>query len=119
VIARRVRDELPFIATEDVLMAAVNRGGDRQDLHERLRRHSLEAARRVKEEGASNDLFERIEGDPAFSSVRAELPAFRAPERFAGRAAAQVAEFLAAEVDPLLERHRGLIQPAGERDVRV
>lgn len=119
VIARRVRDELPFIATEDLLMGAVKRGGDRQELHERIRRHSIEAARRVKEEGAPNDLFERIEGDDAFEAMRADLGAFKSPERFAGRAKDQVAEFLAAEVDPLLVRHRALLEAAGERDVRV
>jgi adenylosuccinate lyase len=119
VIARRVRDELPFIATEDLLMMAVKGGGDRQELHERIRRHSIEAARRVKEDGAPNDLFERIESDAAFAAIRSEIASLRSPERFAGRAVAQVDEFLTAEVDPLLVRHNALIEPAGERDVRV
>ncbi len=119
VIARRVREELPFIATEDILMAAVKRGGDRQALHKEIRRHALAAARRVKEEGAPNDLLERIEGDAAFAAIHADIGAYRKPERFAGRAASQVAEFLAAEVDPLLERHAALLEPAGEDDVRV
>ncbi|NJD10860.1 MAG: adenylosuccinate lyase [Gemmatimonadetes bacterium] len=102
VIARHLEDELPFMATEAILMDAVKRGGDRQALHERIRRHSVDAAEQVKEHGARNDLVERIAGDAAFGLTRVELQALLAPARHTGRAAVQVDRFLADHVAPVL-----------------
>ena len=103
VIARHIREELPFMATENILMAAVRAGGDRQDLHERLRRHSQAAAQVVKEEGGENDLIDRLRKDKAFARVN--LDAELSPEHFIGRSREQVNEFLAAVVEPLLKKH--------------
>jgi adenylosuccinate lyase len=86
VIRRRLAEELPFLATEAVLMHAVRRGGDRQDLHERIRQHSIAAANRMKEKGAPNDLVHRIAADPAFALTRAELDEIMDPGRHTGRA---------------------------------
>jgi adenylosuccinate lyase len=101
VVATRVRRELPFMATETILMEAVLRGGDRQELHERIRRHSLEAQASV-EGGGDNTLIATIAADPAFRLGRAEIESWIQPERFTGRAAAQVDEFLAESVEPAL-----------------
>jgi len=114
VIARNLRDELPFMATENILMAAVRDGGDRQDLHERIRQHSQEAAKQVKQDGAANDLLERLAADEAFSSV--DLESLLDPALFVGRSAEQVDEFLAAVVEPI----RQLLpsdQPGGDVNV--
>jgi adenylosuccinate lyase len=102
VIRRRLAEELPFLATENVLMAAVKKGGDRQALHERIRVCALAAGDRLKAEGGGNDLLERISADPAFILTPEEVAAAAAPGLFVGRAPLQVEEFLAAEVDPLL-----------------
>ncbi len=104
VIRRNLAEHLPFMATETILMRAVQRGGDRQELHERIRRHALEAARRMKEEGAPADLLERIADDEAFGLDRAELEELVDARRFVGRAPKQVDAFLEDHVDPLLER---------------
>ncbi|HEX6133698.1 MAG TPA: adenylosuccinate lyase [Longimicrobiales bacterium] len=105
VIRRHLDEELPFMATETVLMHAVRRGGDRQDLHERIRRHSFAAAERVKDHGESNDLVDRLSADDAFRMTRAEIEGMLDPARFTGRAAEQVDIFLRTEVDPVLEKH--------------
>ncbi len=107
VIRARVMAELPFMATENILMDAVKRGGDRQALHERLRVHSQAAARVVKEEGGANDLADRIAADPAFGVTKSEIEAILDPARFTGRSAEQVETFLARDVDPLLAAHAG------------
>jgi len=104
-IARHIAAELPFMATENILMAAVKAGGDRQTLHEAIRRHSHQAARVVKIEGGENDLLERLKGDPAFAKV--DIDAELEPVRFIGRAPRQVDEFLAAHVQPILDAHTG------------
>jgi len=101
-IARHIRAELPFMMTENIIMEGVKRGGDRQELHERIRVHSLEAGRDVKVEGGENDLLARIAGDPAFGLDRAALEALAEPAHYTGRAAQQVAAYIAAEVDPIL-----------------
>jgi len=103
VIAARVARELPFMATETLLMEAVVRGGDRQALHERLRRYSLEAQETIAR-GDDNPLVERIAGDPDFRMSREEIGALLDPRAFTGRSAEQVEAFLGAEVDPVLER---------------
>jgi len=106
-IARHIAEELPFMATENVLMAAVAAGGDRQTLHEAIRRHSHEAARQVKMEGAANDLLERLKADAAFAKV--DIAKELAPSRFVGRAPEQVDEFLAEHVRPILSANKALI----------
>jgi len=102
VIAANLEAELPFMATENILMAAVAAGGDRQDLHERIRRHSQAAAAVVKQEGRPNDLLARLAADKAFAGV--DLEAELDPARFVGRAPQQVDEFMAEVVEPLLAR---------------
>jgi adenylosuccinate lyase len=115
VIARNLRDELPFMASESILMAAVAAGGDRQDLHERIRRHSMEAAQVVKRDGQPNDLLDRLAADEAFRGV--DLREATNPMRFTGRAAAQVDEFIRDVVQPIRERFGDGSGPAA--DVRV
>ena len=104
VIARHVREELPFMATENIIMTCVKAGGDRQDLHEAVRRHSMAAAERVKVEGGRNNLLELIKADPLFSAVHQELGQLLDPARFVGRAPQQVQKFLEEHVDPVLAR---------------
>ncbi len=103
VIGARVGAELPFIATEDILMEAVQRGGDRQELHERLRKHARAAADQVKQHGRPNDLIERIGHDPAFSRVK--LGKLLEPGRYVGLAPQQTRELLRKHVRPLLARY--------------
>jgi adenylosuccinate lyase len=104
-IRKRIMEELPFMATENILMEAVKRGGDRQVLHERIRVHSLEAARLVKEEGKPNDLIDRIANDPSFDINKEDLLSVLAPENFIGRSSEQVEEFLSEHVIPLLKKN--------------
>lgn len=99
VIAKNLRDELPFMATENILMAAVAAGGDRQDLHERIRVHSQAAADQVKKHGLANDLLERLAGDPAFARV--PLDRVLDNSQFVGRAPEQVDELLHDYVEPI------------------
>jgi adenylosuccinate lyase len=101
VIERNLRAQLPFMATEEILMAGVKAGGDRQDLHERIRQHSREAARRVKELGEDNPLLALIAADPAFAKVKEQLAGLTDARKFVGRAPQQVEEFLAGVVEPL------------------
>jgi adenylosuccinate lyase len=115
VVARHVEEELPFMATENLLMAAVQAGGDRQDLHERIRTHALAASARIKQGARDNDLIGRIESDPAFP--RLDLGAVVDPGRYVGRAPQQVDEFVAREVGPIRGRYPGL--RARQRDVHV
>lgn len=106
VIERRINDELPFMATEEILMECVKDGGNRQELHERIRRHSMESARAVKERGEKNDLIERIKNDPHFAAVKDKIDAVLCPSNFTGRAAEQVTDFMADYIDPLFESER-------------
>ncbi|MEX0677668.1 MAG: adenylosuccinate lyase [Pirellulales bacterium] len=112
VIAKHLAEELPFMATEAILMAAVAAGGDRQDLHERMRRHSQAAAAGVKEKGADNDLLDRLAADPSFAGV--DLKTMLDPARFVGRAGEQVDEFLSQIVAPIRKRYPGVPAPAAE-----
>jgi len=114
-IAAHVAQELPFMATERILMAAVKAGGDRQSLHERIRQHAQAAAQSVKVEGKGNDFLERLKADPAFSKV--DLNAVVEPSAFMGRAPQQVDEFLAAHVEPVRRRYRHLLGTSVELDV--
>ena len=106
VIESHLLRELPFMATENIMMDAVKAGGDRQELHERIRIHSMDAGRVVKEEGKENDLLDRIAADPAFGMTRDQLEKIMKPENFVGRAPEQTEEFLEEEVRPLLEENR-------------
>lgn len=101
-IERRLMEELPFMATENILMAAVKRGGDRQDLHERIRVHSMDAARTVKVEGKPNDLMARIAADAAFGMSAEDLQKVLDPALYVGRSPEQVREFLHDHVEPAL-----------------
>ena len=97
IIERRVLEELPFMATENILMACVKKGGDRQDLHERIREHSHAAGGQVKQEGKENDLLERIAHDSAFQLTREELSELLNVSEFIGRSPEQVVEYLEAK----------------------
>ena len=102
VIEQRLRKELPFMATENIMMDAVKRGGDRQELHEKIRTHSMAASRVVKEEGGENDLLERIANDPAFGVTLDELEAILDPAKYVGRAPEQTTDFLKEVVEPAI-----------------
>ena len=115
VIEARLREELPFMATENILMAAASAGGDRQELHEKIRRHSHAAAARVKMEGKDNDLLERLRGDPAFAGVN--LRNVTNPKRFVGRAPQQVDEFIKQYVAPIRRRYRQALSRESELSV--
>ena len=105
VVRRRVMEKLPFMATENIMMEAVKRGGNRQELHEALREHSHAAARKVKLEGGANDLIDRIVADGRFPLSREEIDRQMAPEKYVGRAPSQVTEFLAEGIAPILARY--------------
>ncbi|MCB2356949.1 adenylosuccinate lyase [Clostridium estertheticum] len=109
VITSHVNHELPFMATENILMEAVKKGGDRQDLHEHIRVHSMDAAKRVKEEGLNNDLIERIINDPIFKMSKEEIIAVIDPIKFVGRAPSQVVDFIAEYVNPILAANKDSI----------
>jgi adenylosuccinate lyase len=112
VVARNVDRELPFMATEAVLMAGVRAGGDRQDLHERVRVHSIAAADALKDGAERNDLIDRMKADPAFAAI--DLDAALEPRRFIGRCPEQVAAFLASEVAPVRDRYPDLLGQTDE-----
>ncbi len=112
VIAKHVREELPFMATENIMMDAVKRGGDRQAVHERIRQLSLEAGHTVKELGLPNDLMDRIAGDPVFGLTRGELEAHLDPGAYIGRCPEQVEEFLVGCVHPVLKRYPTALRQA-------
>ena len=102
VVRSRVVAELPFMASENIMMKAVKKGGDRQELHERLREHAVAAAAVVKQEGQPNDMIARVEADPAFGLTREEIESELQPEAFTGRAPQQVEEYLDSYIRPLL-----------------
>ena len=106
VITAHVNNELPFMATENILMEAVKRGGDRQELHESIRVHSMDAAKRVKEEGLNNDLIARIINDASFKMSKEEILAIIDPIKFVGRAPSQVVDFIEEYVNPILEANK-------------
>lgn len=103
VINKHIMAELPFMATENILMDAVKNGGDRQELHELIRKHSMAAGAVVKEQGGENDLIERIISDPAFNLSEEDIRGILKPENFIGRCESQVVEFISEYVDPVLE----------------
>lgn len=103
IINKRIMEELPFMATETILMKCVESGGDRQELHEAIRIHSIESSKRVKQEGKQNDLISRIKGDNRFKAIHGVIDTILSPENFIGRAPEQVAELL-KELQPILEQ---------------
>lgn len=117
VIEQRVMKELPFMATENIMMSAVKKGGDRQELHERLREHSIAAARVVKEEGGENDLLARIAKDTAFNLSIEELTSILLPANFIGMAPQQVEHFINNLVRPVLEKNKNLLGEKAELKV--
>jgi adenylosuccinate lyase len=110
VIEKHVLEELPFMASENIMMDAVKRGGDRQELHERIRVLSQEAGRNVKELGLSNNLIDLMAADPAFGMTKADLSAHLDPAAYTGRCAQQVEAFLSQCVAPVLERYAGALE---------
>ncbi len=116
-IRQRIHEELPFMATESLIVRAVQAGGDRQQAHEVIRRHSIAAARAMKDEGKPNDMLQRLAADPAFPVQASDLAAVTDPARYIGRAAHQVDDFLAEVVQPILVA-AGETAPARE-EVRV
>ena len=117
VIEQHLRRELPFMATENIMMDAAKRGADRQELHEHIRVHSMEAARVVKEQGGENDLLQRIAGDPIFGVTLEELDQVLEPRKYVGRAPEQTADFLTQTVAPVLARYAGIEEEAVEINV--
>lgn len=117
VIEKRLMSELPFMATENILMDAVKKGGDRQELHERIRILSMEAGRRVKVEGKENNLLELIATDPAFDLSEEELASVMEPSKYIGRAKEQVETFLENYVRPILKKHAELLGMSAEINV--
>ena len=118
VIEQRLRKELPFMATENIMMDAVKkRGADRQQLHEKIREHSMAASRVVKVEGGENDLLERIAADEAFGVTLEELEKILKPENYTGRAKEQTEVFLAKTVQPVLDAHKELLGVTAEINV--
>lgn len=109
VINQHILNELPFMATENILMEAVKAGGDRQDLHERIRGYSMEAAKKVKEEGLPNDLIDRICNDTAFKMDREDVYKIIKPDNFIGRSKEQVDEFINQYINPILDKNKDLL----------
>lgn len=117
VIAKHIRAELPFMATENIMMECVKAGGNRQELHERIRVLSMEAGKNVKVEGGENNLIELIKQDEMFRPVWDHIDDILDPTKFIGRAPSQTVEFIQNEIDPILEKHADLLGEKG--DVRV
>ena len=117
VIEQRLRKELPFMATENIMMDAVKRGADRQVLHERIRVHSMAASKVIKEDGGENDLLERIAADDAFGVTLDELKSIISPEKYVGRAPQQTEEFLNEVVKPALEPYSSIATEQAEINV--
>jgi adenylosuccinate lyase len=116
VIEKLLNEELPFMATEEILMAAVQAGGDRQELHERIRVHSLEAAKQVKEKGLQNDLIDRLSNDPGFQNV--DINQALDGRRYIGRSPEQVDQFIAETISPIRKKYSDALK-RGSEDVTV
>lgn len=112
VIARHIQEELPFMASENVMMVAVKRGGDRQEIHEKIRQLSQEAGHTVKELGQPNDLVERMAAEPMLGLSREEIEAHLDPKLYVGRCPQQVEEFLDGAIQPVLDRHAAALERA-------
>lgn len=117
VIEKRLMSELPFMATENIMMDAVKAGGDRQELHEKIRQLSMEAGRNVKEKGLDNNLLELIAADPAFNMSLEELKKTMDPSKYTGRAEQQVEEFVSEVINPILEENKDMLGLTAEINV--
>ena len=117
VIAKHVNAELPFMATENIIMECVKAGGDRQELHEKIRQLSMEAGNNVKREGKENNLLELIEKEEAFGPVHGKLKEIVDARKFVGRAPEQTVEFIKNEIDPILEAHKAYLGEQGKVNV--
>ena len=117
VITRRLMSELPFMATENIMMDAVKKGGDRQELHEKIRQLSMEAGKNVKQEGKENNLLELIAADPAFGLTLEELQKTMDPAKYVGRSPVQVDNFIAKVVQPILEKNQDILGIKAEINV--
>ena len=117
VMEKRLLSELPFMATENIMMDAVKTGGNRQELHEKIRELSMEAGRNVKAEGKENNLLELIAADPAFHMSLEELKKTMDPARYVGRSREQVEAFLSGVIAPILEENRELLGIKAEINV--
>lgn len=117
VIAKHLESELPFMATENIMMDAVKRGADRQKLHERIRVHSMAASKIVKEEGGKNDLLQRIAGDSEFGVTLEQLNGIVSPEKYVGRAPQQTEEFISESVEPVLNKYHDVSEEKAEINV--
>ena len=117
IVRRRVMQELPFMATENIMMDAVKKGGDRQALHERIREYSMIAGKHVKEDGLENDLCELILADEMFMISREEMDKIMQPEQFTGRSQEQVTEFLQEFVQPVLDANQDILNETAELSV--
>ena len=117
VVRARIMAELPFMASENIMMSAVKKGGDRQELHEKIRVYAQQAAKVVKEEGGKNDLIERICADESFGLNAEEIEAILRPEDFTGRSAEQVEEFLTDIIEPILKENENLLGEKAELSV--
>ena len=117
VIAKHIAAELPFMATENIMMECVKAGGNRQELHERIRVLSMQAAKNVKEEGKDNNLIELIRQDEMFKPVWDRLEGILDAKNFIGRSPDQVEEFISAEIDPILQAHADELGEHGEVNV--
>ena len=116
-IRRRLMTKLPFMATENIMMRAVERGGNRQELHEHLRKHSHAASYEIRVNGKENDLADRIAADPMFNVTREEIEEFLVPELYVGRAPEQTEEFLKEFIDPILEANKDILGEKAELSV--
>ena len=110
VVRSRLMAELPFMASENIMMQAVEKGGNRQELHERLRQHAIAAGKQVKEEGLPNDMVDRVAADPAFGLTKEEITAGLVPENFVGRAPQQVEEFIAHILKPIFDTNPDAVE---------
>ena len=117
VITAHLMAELPFMATENILMDAVKAGGDRQELHEKIRMHSMAAGKIVKEEGKANDLLDRIVSDPDFHITKEALQKVMKPENYVGRATEQTQEFLNGVIKPILAENKDALGLSAEINV--
>ena len=117
VIYKKFMEEIPFMATENIMMDAVKAGGNRQELHEKIRTYSMEAGANVKREGKDNNLLELIAADPAFNMTIDELKALMQPERYVGRAPQQTEEFINEVIKPVLDENKEVLGLTAEINV--
>jgi adenylosuccinate lyase len=117
VITKRFMEEIPFMATENIMMDAVKAGGDRQELHEKIRTYSMEAGKQVKQEGKPNNLLELIAADPAFHRTLDELKSLMDPKLYVGRAPQQTEEFISEIIKPILDENADILGLTAEINV--